>query len=115
MLGDIDVIDIKCLNKSVEAGINDVKKNTPTDTGYLKKHWRATRIHKSNSAVEKSLENNVKYAIYVNNGHRIVRNKKTIGYVNGKFMLEKAVHVVDKSLEKEFEEEVERVNRKHDK
>ncbi len=52
----------------------------------------------------------------MNYGHRIVnRSGKTVGWVPGQFMLEKAVNKVDKALESEFKKEVERVSRKHDK
>jgi len=52
----------------------------------------------------------------VNYGHRVVNRKgETVGFVKGKFILEKAVGKVDKQLVKEFKKEVERVNRKHDK
>ena len=39
------------------------------------------------------LENDVDYASYVNDGHRVVRGGKTVGYAEGKHMLEKGVAV----------------------
>ena len=37
------------------------------------------------------LENDAEYAPYVNDGHRIVRGEKTVGYAEGWHMLEKGV------------------------
>ena len=52
----------------------------------------------------------------MNYGHRVVNKKgETVGWVKGQFILEKAVNKVDKALVRYFKEEVERVNRKHDK
>jgi len=52
----------------------------------------------------------------VNYGHRIVNKKgETVGFTKGRFILEKAVGKVEKEIVRLFEQEVERVNRKHDK
>ncbi len=52
----------------------------------------------------------------MNYGHRIVNRKgETVGFVKGRFILQKAMDKVDKQLVKEFKKEVERVNKKHDK
>ena len=115
MLSDISEIDVNVLNKSVNAGLGDVKRNTPVDTGNLRRNWKATQTQKSSAGAEKSLENNVDYSIFVNDGHRVVNRKgETVGYVQGKHMLEGAVHVVEGAMEREFNSEVERVNKKHD-
>ncbi|MDD2401693.1 MAG: HK97 gp10 family phage protein [Clostridia bacterium] len=116
MLGDISDIDVRCLNKAVNIGLGDVKRNTPVDTGFMRKRWHTTPAIKSKDGVTKSLANPADYASYVNDGHRIVdKTGRTTGFVDGQFMLEGAIHKVDKSLKREFEKEVERVNRKHDK
>lgn len=142
MLGDITDIDIKCLNKAVNIGLADVKKNTPVGDysnevnfttkdgkvvnfttrtvkvgGFMRKSWRSAPAVKSKSGgVTKSIVNNAYYSSYVNYGHRIVnRAGVTIGWVKGQFMLEKAMGKVDRALLKEFQTEVERVNREHDK
>lgn len=117
MLGDISEIDTRCLNKAVNAGLADAKKNTNVVTGFMRKSWAATPAVKSKSGeVTKSLANSADYASFVNYGHRIVkRTGETVGWVKGQFMLERAINRVDKALEREFKIEVERVNRKHDK
>ena len=142
MLGDITDIDIKCLNKAVNIGLADVKKNTPIGSyskevnfttkegeavsfttrtvkvgGFMRKSWRSAPAVKSKTGgVTKSIVNNAFYSSYVNYGHRIVnKSKETVGWVKGQFMLEKAEAKAYKALLKEFELEVERVNREHDK
>lgn len=116
MFDDIKDIDIKVLNKSVNIGLDDVKRNTPVLSGDLRIGWRASRIYKSNKGISKTLYNIMDYAEYVNYGHRIVNKaKETLGWVKGKFILEKAVGFIDKQMVKEFKSEVERINKKHDK
>lgn len=117
MLDDISNIDVKVLNKAVNEGVKDAKNNTNVVTGHMRRSWRsAPAIKSKNGEVKKSLVNTADYAPYVNYGHRIVnKSGETIGWVKGQFMLEKAVHKVDKTLLKEFRKEIERVSRKHDK
>ena len=116
MLDDISEIDKRVLNKAVNVGLADAKRNTPVVTGFMRRSWAATPTKKTASGAEKSLINTADYSSYVNYGHRIVnRSGETVGWVPGKFILEKAVGKVEKEIARLFEEEVERVNRKHDK
>lgn len=116
MLGDITDIDIKCLNKAVNIGLADVKRNTNVVSGYMRKNWSATPTLKTRQGITKQIINIMDYSSYVNYGHRIVNIKgETVGFVKGQFMLEKAINKVDKALEREFKKEVERVSRKHDR
>lgn len=116
MLDDISEIDKRVLNKAVSVGLADAKRNTPVVTGFMRKSWATSPTKKTGNGAEKELYNTAFYAPYVNYGHRIVnRSGKTVGWVPGKFILEKAVSKVEKRLVEEFRKEVERVNRKHDK
>lgn len=116
MMNDISEIDQRVLNKAVNIGLADAKRNTPVVSGFMRKSWATTPTVKTNNGVEKSIINTADYSSYVNYGHRVVNRKgETVGFVKGKFILEKAVSKVDKQLVKEFKKEVERVNRKHDK
>ena len=117
MLDDISDIDIKVLNKAVNLGVADAKRNTNVVTGFMRKSWRSAPAVKAKAGgVTKSMVNTADYSSHVNYGHRIVNKEgETVGFVKGQFMLEKAIRKVDKALEKEFKKEVERVNRKHDK
>lgn len=83
--------------------------------GTLKKSWNLTRLKKSGSSYSIKLETSdeAPYAIYVNNGHRIVRKKITIGYVPGQFFLEAALKTVEKSAMPLFQAELRRVKAKH--
>lgn len=63
------------------------------------------------------LFNNVEYALYVDQGHRIVRNvggqKIESGWVPGKFILKKAVTEMENSMQRVFSEEFERALKKN--
>lgn len=117
MLDDIRDIDVKCLNRAVNEGVADAKRNTPVDSGYMRRAWRSAPAVKSVSGgATKTMVNSMDYSSFVNDGHRKVNKAgETTGWVQGQFMLEKAINKVDKALEREFKKEVERVNREHDK
>lgn len=116
MLGDISEIDSRILTQAVNEGLADAKSNTPEVTGFMRKSWSITPTQKTSTGVQKEMVNTAHYAIFVNYGHRVVnRSGKTVGWVPGKFILEKAIKKVEKALVRLFEREVERVNRKHDK
>lgn len=117
MFDDIRDIDVRVLNRAVNEGVKDAKENTNVVTGFMRKSWRSAPAVKAKAGgVTKSMVNTADYSSYVNYGHRIVnKEKETIGFVKGQFILEKAIHKVDKAMEKEFKKEVERVNRKYDK
>ena len=117
LLDDIEDIDKIILNKAVNKGVKIAKLNTNVVTSFMRKSWKSTPAVKSKSGeVTKSLVNSMDYSEFVNYGHRIVnKNGETTGWVRGQFMLEKAIGVVERELVKEFKNEVERVNREHDK
>jgi hypothetical protein len=117
LLGDISEIDIQILNKAVNEGVADAKRNTNVVSGFMRRSWRSAPAIKSKTGgVTKALVNSADYSSFVNYGHRLVNPLgETIGWVKGQFILERAIHVVDKALEREFKREVERVRRKHDK
>ena len=139
MMEDIQLIDEKILNKAVNVGLAEVKQNTPVGNypshvsfvtkegkqvefdvakktgGFMKKQWHVSPTNRTANGVEKKLYNLADYASYINYGHRIVKSRITVGFVKGRFMLEKAVAKVNKILEIEFNKEIERVNRDHDK
>lgn len=141
MLDDITDIDIKILNRAVNEGVRVAKENTnvseggnvvdfttsegvhvhfTTDStrvgGFMRKSWRsAPAVKAKRGGVTKSLVNTADYASFVNYGHRIVQGGVTKGWVNGQFMLEKAISATNKALEREFKKEIERVKREHDK
>ena len=117
MLDDITEIDIKVLNRAVNEGVKVAKQNTNVVSGFMRKAWRSAPAVKSRSGgVTKNLVNTMDYSSFVNYGHRLVNSAgETVGWVNGQFMLEKAIGKVDKVLLSEFKKEVEKVDREHDK
>lgn len=117
MIGDISEIDTRCLNTSVNKGLASAKRGTPVDTGFMRKMWGALPLRKiRRKGVEKTIYNAADYGSFVNDGHRIVNQAgETIGWVEGRFILERAEKAVRRSLLQEFKKEVERVNKKYDK
>ncbi len=136
---DISKIDEKVLNQAVLAGERVAKESTPVGDypsevnfitkhgknvsfkvtkipgGHLKRNWFTSPIKRTTGGIEKELYNNVEYAPHVNYGHR-VKNKDgvVVGFVKGKFMLEKANGAVNKELVSRFKKELERVKKIHD-
>ncbi len=141
MTEDIKDIDIKVLNRSVNEGVRIAKELTNTGKGgdvvdfitkdgqhvtfkissphvggFMKKSWRSAPAVKAKAGgVTKSMVNSADYSEYVNYGHRIVQGGVNKGWVPGQFMLEKAISHTEKAMMREFNKEVERVKREHDK
>jgi hypothetical protein len=63
MMNDISEIDQRVLNKAVNIGLADAKRNTPVVSGFMKKSWATTPTVKTNNGVEKSLINTAEYAL----------------------------------------------------
>lgn len=75
------------LMMKAEEVVNETKENTPVDTGLLKGKW-----HRENGGPFRQIVfNNVLYAQEVEYGHRVVREKKTVGFAKGRRMLHKGV------------------------
>lgn len=66
-------------------------KNTPVKSGQLRRSWQRSNAKKWHGAYVAEIYNNVRYAPWVENGHRIVRNGKTVGFCEGKHMLRNAM------------------------
>ena len=77
-------IALKDAGKMGQKCVREVKRKTHWISGNLRRRW--------SSRTEKG-SNDVEYAPYVNDGHRIVRGGKTVGYAEGQHMLEKGVSV----------------------
>lgn len=70
--------------------VREVKRKTPIKTGNLRRRW-FSRVEERNDEIVIVISNDADYAAAVNNGHRVVRAKKTVGYVKGKHMLETGI------------------------
>jgi hypothetical protein len=92
------------------------KVSSPHIGGFMRKSWRSAPAVKAKAGgVTKSMVNSADYSEYVNYGHRIVQGGVNKGWVPGQFMLEKAISHTEKVMKREFENEVERVRKEHDK
>ena len=83
--------------------------------GTLKKGWHSHRTKREGDGWKGEFYNNVYYAPYVNFGHRLVRNKVTIGYVPGKFFFNAGVAFMENHLKQYWEEEIQKAKRKFEK
>ena len=72
-----------------------VQLKTPIDSGVLKKSWKYKTINKN----EGILSTNIKYAPYVEYGHRTRGGK---GFVDGRYMLAKSVEEIERELDKQL-------------
>lgn len=70
--------------------VREVKQITPVISGNLRRRWFCKVEYKDNQIILR-IYNDAEYAEAVNNGHRLVRNGKTVGKVNGRQMLEKGI------------------------
>ena len=66
---------------------DECKKITGVDTGTMRRSW-FFRIDRKKGEILIWVSNPMEYAPYVNNGHRVVRAKKVVGYAPGKRWLE---------------------------
>ncbi len=80
--------------------------------GTLKKAWAKTPTHKVGNAWVSGYANPTAYALYVNNGHRIVVKGATVGFVEGKHMLEIGMRAAEKALPSIANAEIARIKRK---
>jgi len=80
--------------------------------GTLRRGWYRVSAKKYGKAWAGAWANNVSYAGYVNDGHRVVRNGETIGYVEGRFMLEIGQRAAEKALPSLLNAEIARIKGK---
>ena len=85
----------KKLNNISQKLIRKVKLKTPVDSGVLRKSWHS----KKDGDLARIVYNNVKYAPYVEYGHRTRGGKS---FVDGRYMLTKSVKEIEDTLTSEF-------------
>ncbi|MEG0416399.1 MAG: HK97 gp10 family phage protein [Erysipelothrix sp.] len=82
--------------------------------GPLRKAWHVSEVRVKGKTMEKEMFNNMGYALYVNNGHRVVnRNGETVGFVEGKFFLEAGTRQFGRISNVFYKSEIERLRKKH--
>lgn len=83
--------------------LRDTKRNTPKVTGRLINAWKVSGPFKRNDNKYVVIHNNVEYASFVEDGHRLVRGGRTIKWVPGKHMAYLALLKTESNLDKRFE------------
>lgn len=68
-----------------------IVKATPVDTGQLRRSWTLQPGVKTKSGYSATIGTSLFYSIYVEYGHRIMRNGKQIGYAPPKYFLRDAM------------------------
>lgn len=70
--------------------VGEVKRETKVQTGNLRRRWDG-RAEKRSDGADIIITNDADYAAAVNDGHRIVSHGKTVGYKEGRHMLETGI------------------------
>lgn len=96
--GEVIVREVEqVMTKTAGVALNKVKRKTPVDYGTLRRNWKAGNIKRSGKSMSVEISNNTEHAPYIENGHRIVRGGKTVGFQKGHFMLKTTVDEVNDS------------------
>lgn len=93
---------------------DDVRANTPVDTGDLRRSWVLTGPDKRGSKFEMDLSNNLEYAEHVEYGHRqepgryvpAIGKRLKADYVKGFYMLRDGTRRLEESLGSSVQKEV---------
>ena len=93
---------------------DDVRANTPVDSGDLRRSWIFAGVEKSGFIFEMDLSNNLEYAEYVEYGHRqetgrfvpAIGKRLKANYVSGYYMLRDGTNKLEESLPKSLEEAI---------
>ncbi|KEF40413.1 Bacteriophage HK97-gp10, putative tail-component [Schinkia azotoformans MEV2011] len=104
-------IHMKVAKRIALLAIRKVKKMTPVDTGDLRNSWEFTVIKKGDDYIV-TIFNLKEYASFVENGHRIVVAGKTVGWVEGRFMLKLTVDEMERIAPNMWKKEVEKEMRR---
>ena len=95
--------------------VHFVAKGINRQGGHLRKMWNVKPAQKTKDGWRGEFTNNVEYGMYVNFGHRVVRNGQTIGYSPGKFFLEAGVQFMKNHMSDYFMDEVKRAKENFEK
>lgn len=110
---NLDEVLKLAINEASLRLFRSVIKLTPTDSGWLQENWNIGAIKKNGDFYEVSIDNPVEYAKYVEYGHRLVnKNKETVGWVEGFFMLTISEVRVEKQIDNIVKRNLKRVEPK---
>ncbi|MHA6258352.1 HK97 gp10 family phage protein [Sporosarcina sp. CAU 1771] len=105
-------IHLKVAKRVAQLAIRKVKKMTPVDTGDLRQNWKYHIIKKGDTYTI-LIYNQLEYASFVEKGHRVVVAGKTVGWVEGRFMLkltkDEMERIAPNMWKKEVEKEMRRI------
>lgn len=87
------------VNECAAGMVKLVTEATPIDTGYMKGQWGVEAASKSGTTYSATVFNGTSYGLYVEEGHRLMRNGKQVGFVRGKNFVKKSVHAFQGSGE----------------
>jgi outer membrane lipopolysaccharide assembly protein LptE/RlpB len=91
------------LEEAISEALRRTKQKTPVMKGVLRNGWKVTSITKKGDSWEIWLYNDVKYAPYVEYGHRTRMNNKTgmrKGFVKGQYMMKLSCDEVARDMDK---------------
>lgn len=104
-------IHLKVANRIALLAIRKVKKMTPVDTGDLRNNWKHHVVKRGDMYII-VIYNQLEYASFVENGHRIVVAGQTVGWVEGKFMLKLTMDEMERIAPNMWKNEVEKEMRR---
>lgn len=106
------IIHMKVAKRVAQLAIRKVKKMTPVDRGDLRNNWKYDVIKKGDTFII-VIYNQLEYASFVEKGHRIVIAGKTVGWVEGRFMLklteDEMKRIAPNMWKREVEKEMRRI------
>lgn len=91
-----DNIAEQCANELAARMLRKTIKRTPRKSGHLKGSWRANAAIKRGGQWRTAVFNPVKYAPYVEYGHRTING----GWVAGRHMMERSADDIERDAEK---------------
>lgn len=112
---DIKNVGQQVTNRAINEGMAVTVKATPKNKnpriigGTLQKGWMLKPAQKTSTGWKGEFYNNVEYGLYVNFGHRVVRNGVTVGYSPGFFFLEVGVEHMKQNLDRYFASEIKNI------
>lgn len=102
----------KVARRVAQLAIRKVKKMTPVDTGDLRNNWKFQVVKKGKDYII-VIYNQLEYASFVEKGHRVVIAGKTVGWVEGRFMLklteDEMIRIAPRMWQREVEKEMGRI------
>lgn len=98
---DVDATVKDTLKEAVAMALRGTKLKTPVKAGTLRRGWKITGITREGNGWVVTLYNDVKYAMYVEYGHRTRLNRTTglrKGFVPGRYMMKLSCDEVQRNM-----------------